>query len=306
VTAVTSAPFCILRKLRTKDDYRKQLKLIEKAFGDLPLEALPDPETRGVFKGWRDELAKRSRRQADYAWAVLARVLSVAKDRGKIKVNPCERGGRLYSGSRRDKVWSLDQEKAYLKAAPEHMRLPILLGAWTGPREGDLLRLPWSGYDDEFIRLRQSKTGVHVTIPVVGPLKEALDAEKARKRGLLVLLTKGGQKWTEHGFRSSWRKACEKAGISGLTFHDLRGTAVHRLALAECTEVEISIFTGLSLFGVRDILEKHYLHRDEKIAESAGAKLAEWSKGERKLPTDRPTMLPIGSVGSKMGTRKAE
>jgi integrase len=258
---------------RTRLDYVKQIAIIEREFGDFPLAALVEPETRGVFKQWRSNLAKSSKRQADYAWVVLARILSVAKDHGKIGTNPCEKGGRLYGGSRRDKVWTLEQEAAYLDAAPAHMRLPILLGAWTGQRQGDLLRFPWSGYDGKFIRLRQSKTGVHVCIPVVGKLKEALDAEKARKRGLLVLLTKKGEKWTEHGFRASWRKACIKAGISGLTFHDLRGTAVHRLALAGCNETEIAIFTGLSIGDVRGVLERHYLHRDPKIAEAAGAKL---------------------------------
>ena len=41
--------------------------------------------------------------------------------------------------------------------------------------------------------------------------------------------------------------------MAGLTFHDLRGTAVTRLALAECTEAEIAVVTGLSLSDVRDI-----------------------------------------------------
>jgi hypothetical protein len=59
---------------------------------------------------WRDELALRSKRQADYAWTVLARVLSWAKDRGKITVNPCERGGRVYHGTRVDFVWSVEDE----------------------------------------------------------------------------------------------------------------------------------------------------------------------------------------------------
>jgi integrase len=39
------------------------------------------------------------------------------------------------------------------------MDLPLLLALWTGQRQGDLLRLPWSAYDGEHIRLRQSKTG---------------------------------------------------------------------------------------------------------------------------------------------------
>jgi integrase len=43
---------------------------------------------------------------------------------------------------------------------------------------------------------------------------------------------KNNQPWTSDGFRSSWRKACRKAGIVGVTFHDLRGTAVTRLPAA--------------------------------------------------------------------------
>ena len=34
--------------------------------------------------------------------------------------------------------------------------------------------------------------------------------------------------WSESGFQSAWGKATMRAGIRGLTFHDLRGTAVKR------------------------------------------------------------------------------
>jgi hypothetical protein len=40
---------------------------------------------------------------------------------------------------------------------------------------------------------------------------------------------------------------CDAAGIAGLTFNDLRGTAVTRLALVECTEAEIATITGHAL-----------------------------------------------------------
>jgi hypothetical protein len=40
------------------------------------------------------------------------------------------------------------------------------------------------------------------------------------------------------GFRSSFSKARDASGIVGMTFNDLRGTAVTRLALASCTEPE--------------------------------------------------------------------
>jgi hypothetical protein len=85
---------------RTQDDYKRIIrKEIEPEFIDFPLSGLTDRRTRGIFMEWRDKLALKSRRQADYAWTVLARVLSWSKDRGNITTNPCERGGRIYSGS---------------------------------------------------------------------------------------------------------------------------------------------------------------------------------------------------------------
>lgn len=43
--------------------------------------------------------------------------------------------------------------------ASEELKLALVLALWTGQRQGDLLRLPWSLYDGTHIRLRQSKTG---------------------------------------------------------------------------------------------------------------------------------------------------
>jgi len=257
----------------TRRSYVPLIGRIEKAFNDFPLSALTDRRTRGIFMAWRDEIAVTSgRRQADYAWTVLARVLSWSLDRGLIASNPCERGGRLYrGGGRADKIWTAVDEAAFLERAPAHLHLPLLLALWTGQRQGDLLRLPWSAYDGTHIRLRQSKTGKRIVIPVGAPLKAALDA--AAKRSTIVLINSDDKPWTSDGFRASWGKACKASGVIGVTFHDLRGTAVTRLALAGCTEAEIATITGHSLRDVHSILDAHYLHHDPALGESAIRKL---------------------------------
>ena len=267
-----SDDFCRLAQ-RTRQDYVRQIKIIERAFGTLPLAALSDRRTRGIFMAWRDSIASSSRRQADYAWAVLARVLAWGLDRALIAANPCERGGLLYRASRVDKIWSGADEAAFLGKAPNHLHLPLLLALWTGQRQGDLLRLPWSGYDGKCIRLRQSKTGARVVIPVGAPLKAALDEAAKVKSSPVILVNSYGRPWTSDGFRTSWAKACAAAGIVGLTFHDLRGTSVTRLAVAGCTEAEIATITGHSLRDVHAILDSNYLHRDPALAESAIRKL---------------------------------
>lgn len=117
----------------------------------------------------------------------------------------------------------------------------------------------------------QSKTGRRLTIPVGEPLRAVLD--RTERRGLVMLLNSLDRPWTSDGFRTSWAKACAKANITGLTFHDLRGSAVVRLALAGSTVPEIATFTGHSLKDVEAILDKHYLGRDVRLAESAMRKL---------------------------------
>lgn len=70
-----------------------------------------------------------------------------------------------------------------------------------------------------------------------------------------------------------------------MTFHDLRGTAVTRLALAGCTEGEIATITGHSVRGGRAIMDVHYLNRDPALGESAIRKL----EGRTKTPNYPPT-----------------
>ena len=103
-----------------------------------------------------------------------------------------------------------------------------------------------------------------------------------------MLTNSEGKPWTESGFQASWRKA--PAGRHrGLTFHDLRGTAVVTLARAGCTEVEIYSITGHKPGDVQNILTAHYLPRDAEVADNAIAKLNLYkarrrSKGGRKTP----------------------
>jgi integrase len=289
VTSPSGTLLSVLQQYQSSEDFRgvadstrrsyiALIKRIERTFGDFPLSALADRRSRGVFMAWRDQIAASAgRRQADYAWSVLARVLSWSFNRGLIAANPCERGGRLYrGGGRAEKVWTAADEAAFLERAPAHLHLPLLLALWTGQRQGDLLRLPWSAYDGSRIRMRQSKTGRPINVKVGAPLKAALDATP--KRSTIILTTIDGKPWTSDGFRASWGKACKAAGIIGVTFHDLRGTAVTRLALVSCTEAEIASLTGHSLRDVYSILDADYLHRDPALADNAIRKLEKGTK----------------------------
>jgi integrase len=218
-------------------------------------------------------------------------------DRGLVLANPCVRGGRLHRVTRRDKIWTDDDEAAFLRHAPPHLYLPLLLALWTGQRQRDLLRLQWSAYDGTHIRLRQSKTGKPITVRVGAPLKAMLDATPKCSTTILTNPNQAGQPWTSEAFASAWTRACKRAGITGVTFNDLRGTAVTRIALSEGTEAEIAAVTGHSLRDVRSILDLHYLHRDPALADNAITKL------ERR--TNTPNCPPNWQRSSPSKTEKS-
>ena len=252
-----SSNFTSLRE-STRRDYTRLNARIEKRFASFPLVALTDPRTRGVFVTWRDELSTQSPKQANYTWSVLNVAVSWGLDRGLVP--SFTKAGSLYSGTRVDHVWEPEDDERFLARAPERLRLPFLLAIWTGQRQGDLLCLPWSAYDGRDIRLQQSK------IPVGGPRKAALDATP---RIDPLILTNNGRA----AFRHMWLRACKRAGIKGLRFHDLRSTAVRRLANAGCTVPEIVAITRHSLADANTILDAHDLHLDQQLSENAIGKL---------------------------------
>jgi len=105
----------------------------------------------------------------------------------------------------------------------------------------------------------------------------------ATPRTSTVIVTSGNRRpYTSDGFRASWRKTCKRAGITGLTFHDLRGTAASRLALAGATEIEIATITGHAVSDVKSLIDKFYLNRDPAMAVSAMRKLEEGTKSANR------------------------
>jgi integrase len=267
------------RAEKTQKDYRRYLKLIEEEFGTMPLGVVQDRRARGKFKEWRDGMAANPRK-ADYAWTVLARVLAVAKDRGLIAVNVCERGGRLYEADRAEKIWLPEHITAFCKVGSTELQFALLMALWTGQRQGTLIEIAWSQYDGTHIRLapnkqRRGKKKKRIVIPIGAPLKAALDARRPENADGPILRNSLGEPWTSDGFRASWGKAFDKAklGDADLHFHDLRGTAVTRLALAGCTTPQIAAITGHSPRDVDEILKAHYLGGQAELAEQAIVKL---------------------------------
>lgn len=100
-------------------------------------------------------------------------------------------------------------------------------------------------------------------VKVSAELKAILDATK--REATTILTTRDGTPWTSDGLRASWRKACDRAGIEGVTFHDLRGTFVTLAYRAGSSIKEIAEVTGHSERDAEAIIRKHYLAGDSAV-----------------------------------------
>ena len=283
INAYQQDPAFLQLKAVTKKGYIQRIRRIEAEFGDMPIKVLNDPRVRADFLDWRTKVAKDSgEREADFRTAMLARILSWAHHHRKITAHHLKNPRRLHKGSRAEFIWRDEEIERFRASAPKHVDLPFTLGLETGQRELDILTLQWFKYDGTCLRLKQSKTGRHVSIPVMAETRLLLNRLKEGKQpDDFICLTSNGTPWTVDGFKSSFGTAKTNAKIGNLTFHDTRGTAVVNLARAGCTVAEIASITGHNLRDAENILSKHYLAADRELAESAIQKMETYKAAKR-------------------------
>src|SRR5262249_52654697 len=272
-----SPQFADMRADTTQKEYRRKFRVIESKWGSAPVSAFNDKQFRTDVLDWRDEIAKRARREADNLVSALARLGSWALDRGELDRNVLDKVTRVYHSDRADKLWLPNHVDAFIKVAPPEMVAALMLAMHTGQRQGDLRRLPWSAYDGSRITLKQSKGRRIVSVRCTAALRTMLDRMATDKKGLLILTTPSGRPWTKRYFNEHWNEAARAAEITDLHFHDLRGTAVTMLAEAGATVPEIAAVTGHSLKHVTHILEV-YLARTKHLADAAIVKLERRAK----------------------------
>lgn len=256
---------------RSRADYQLQLDKISARFGPLSLRAMAAREIARHIYAWRDTMGASPRR-ADYAIQVLKVVLSWGVKRGLLDHNRAAGIERLYRHDRSEKTWSDEQIAAFQACAPEPLRRAMILALETGQRQGDLLRMPWSALEGDIVRLRQAKTNARVAIPVSAALRACL-AAVPRSDSTIVLTKIDGRPWDAkgNGFRAAWRDACRRAGVTGVTFHDLRGTFVTRRLAAGWTTQEVAMCTGHSL---RDLASLEIYADRGAVSEATASRLA--------------------------------
>jgi integrase len=257
----------------TQVEYRRMLTKAEPKFGAMPIAALDDPRVIRDFLDWREAVARASgAREADNRLSAISAMLSWAKEHGRLTVNHLKGFRRLYHADRSEKIWLPEHIDAFMKVAPIEMQRALIIALHSGQRQGDILRLAWSGYDGSSLTLRQGKSARRgaqaplISIPCTIALRRVLDAMP--RASPLILTTKTGQAFKKRYFAELWERAAMAAGLSDLHFHDLRGTAITMLSEAGCTPQQIAPITGHSVKTITVIIDR-YLARTRGLADQA-------------------------------------
>ena len=220
----------------------------------------------------RDKIsAKRGRRTANYALAMLSILFEFAKERGWAKDNPAKgvkRVKRERDRPRANRPWSLEERQVVLDAAPWQLKVPIALAMFTGLRKTDVIGLTRVVLKSGSIET--SKNGEEVFLPVHPDLGLILDMAP-KHTAVTIAATSEGTPWTESGFNSSFYKLIGRleqdgrVGI-GLTFHGLRHTVGTLLAEAGASLDDIRRVLGQKTL----VMAQHYSDRANKQEATRG------------------------------------
>ena len=229
---------------RTQKDYTRALKVVEVDLGTMPLKALKADGARAALLSWRNRYAATPANADQYAGA-MSKLLGWARDQGLTSADPMRDWPWIYRPDRSDIVWQAGEIEAVCAAGQDlELHLAILLAAYSGLRQCDLIRLTWSSIGEKTIVRRTSKRGRVVHVPRTPALDEVLELCKARAQRddkgelltSLTVLTRSGKPWKSTTLNKAWAAARAKAitiapSIKGKRWHDLRGTyatSLHR------------------------------------------------------------------------------
>lgn len=252
-------------------------------------------------------------RQAQ-AYRLLRAAMTTAVGDGLLRANPCTiRGGaiprRAVGRSRpiNERLLSPSQVAAAAAAMPARYEALVVMAAWSGLRQGELLALTRADLDltatpaGVTVRkaVRRTDTGqVRVDVPKTASsvrvvtlpdpltlvIRDHLDQFVVDQPEAPVFATVTGTVPARSNLGATWRRACAKAGVPHVRLHDLRHVAQVNAAEAGATLPELMARLGHASPAAALV----YLHarndRDAQLTQALGTAMTEGGTA----PSGRP------------------
>ncbi len=249
----------------------EHIKHLRKSFGGIRICAISS-EKLGVYISMRlKEGAANAtiNRELD----CLHRMMVLGSRETPAKVGRLPHFPKLTETNVREGFFTHEEFLALREVSPFHIQIPLTIGYYSGMRLREIIGengLRWDQVDfqDQCIRLssNQTKTKTPRVIFMADDLYHVLvEAKKFRDQKFpecSYVCHHNGKSFSQ--LQQGWKAACERVGLVGKTFHDLRRTGVRNLVRAgvpETVAMKISGHKTRSVFDRYNITSEADLKR---------------------------------------------
>jgi len=260
------------------DRYRIEAHM-KSFFGNMDLEDI-DPRSIENYRAERLEMGV-TKSTVNREITIMKKMFNLAIDWKLTYENPVTKV-KLFSekDTQKERILTEEEELELLAESPDYLKPILVVALTTGMRRGEILNLRWKQVDmkKRQIRVEETKSGKNRTIPINDVLfKELLQIKQSSGKSVFIFPNPKTEKpYSE--VKKSFKKACGRAGIEDLRFHDLRHTFATRL-----------IESGVDIITVRDLLghfsvrvTQRYTHTNQKQMKNAVQLLAQKALNKAK------------------------
>lgn len=237
VAAYDSAEWSSLAET-TRRNYRGVMERLRAVHGDLPVRGM----NAGHVLKMRDRIAGNAARN-NFIKA-LRWFMAFAVSRGWRADNPAAAVKKIKYATGGYHTWTESEVAKFEARWPvgTKQRLAFDLLLYTGQRSADVRMMGRQHLVNGFIRIRQSKTGAELDLPIHARLQASL--AKVPRDQMLFLPTQYGPAYTATGFYNWMKDAYREAGVPECSPHGLRKCIATRLADAGASHAQIMSVTG--------------------------------------------------------------
>lgn len=321
----------------SKQKYREALRLyLYPAFGDKRLCDITAKDVQAWWDSFKPERAAEGTnlegRRADIYAKLRAIMASAVKEpvdtegNTLIKATPCTIKAARGDAKHKVVIAEIDQLRAVYEVMPAWLRLTVYLSGYLGLREGECLGLQRQDIDLDAMILhvrRAAKTEEYedgskrnvlgppksrgsvrdVAIPVflAEPIRKHLEGVGSEPDALLFPAPRSGGICAGQTVRNAFNRAIIKTpALAGMRFHDLRDTALTRLAAMGATTGELMRQAGHQTLAVAS----KYQHRVQSHYESVIGNL-ETAVTTASAPTTETTAAADDELAALAGVLAA-
>jgi integrase len=163
-----------------------------------------------------------------------------------------------------------EQYEKLLEELPVRLKALYVCAYHVGARKGELRKIQWSqvDFDTAVIRLSagQTKGKKARTLPIYGDMERWLRFQQQDCPEGCPWVFFGAHSRTVSHHLPGWPEACERAGLQGLLFHDLRRSAVRNMKRAG---VQDKIAMEISGHKTRSIFDRYNIIDESDIGNAA-------------------------------------